>query len=313
MRVLVTGAAGFIGSHLCEELHYQGIDVIGLDCFLTDSYSSLVKRKNWAKLDARPGISLIEADLREQVPAAALDGVDVVVNEAGMPGLMKSWSDFDLYSGCNINALSNLISGMLEMGDCHLIQISTSSVYGSVATGDESTPTNPESPYGVTKLAAEELVQAYHRVFGLDFTILRYFSVYGPRQRPDMAYNKIIDAALTGTPIDVFGDGEQSRSNTYVEDCVRATVEAVKRCPSQTVMNIAGGERHSLNTAIELIESSVGRSVNVVYKPARPGDQQHTGGDIKKAQSLLDYVPTVGLKDGIRRQVQWQREQLGMS
>jgi nucleoside-diphosphate-sugar epimerase len=306
MTVLVTGAAGFIGGQVCRELISRGMDVRAVDCFLPDSYSAAIKRRNWERLASLPRLEQIELDLRDPLPAMLMDGVTSVVNEAAMPGLMKSWTDFRLYIRCNVELVENLASACVSSGVPHLIQISTSSVYGEDARCDEAGPTNPISPYGVTKLAAEELIRAYHRTFGLPFTILRYFSVYGPGQRPDMAYHRIIKSIMRDEPIDVFGDGEQTRSNTYVDDCARATVEAVIRRPFGHTVNIAGAESNSLLRAIDFIEEALGRGAKLRFHPARPGDQRHTAGTTSLARSLLDFNPVTTLREGLAEQVRWQ-------
>ncbi len=310
MRVLVTGAAGFIGSSVCRHLVEHGCDVRAVDCFLDESYSAECKRARWATLDALPEVELIQYDLRQPIPGAIFAGVDTVVNEAGMPGLMKSWTDFELYLSCNV-AVAEALARMAVRHDVqHFVQISTSSVYGAVAQGDEDSPLLPTSPYGVTKLAAEELIRAYERTHGLQYTILRYFSVYGPGQRPDMAYYKIIDAVLNSSRLPIFGDGSQTRSNTYVEDCAAATVQTVVRQPFGEALNIAGPERHSLLTAIAWIEEAVGKPALLDFEPPRPGDQLHTGGDTRRAQSLIGFSPKTDLRTGLAEQVRWQSSSL---
>lgn len=304
--MLVTGAAGFIGSHVCQVLSDRGVEVRAVDCFLPDSYAAADKVRTWREVAVLPGVEAVEMDLRTGDVAGVVDGVDVIVNEAAMPGLMKSWSDFDLYSGCNISVVQRLARAAAASG-AHVVQASTSSVYGADAVGDESTRTAPISPYGVTKLAAEELLHAYGRGYGLGYTILRYFSVYGPRQRPDMAYRLMIDAVLRGQEIEVFGDGLQSRSNTFVLDCADATVAAVERRPQGEVINIAGAASTTLLDAVGHIEQIAGRKARLEHRPARPGDQRHTGGAIGKARRLLDWEPSVTLRDGLGEQVAWQR------
>ena len=225
MRILVTGAAGFIGSTLCERLVADGHEVRGIDAFV-GAYPEDVKRRNLAALMASPAFTFSVADLRTADLEPIVDGVEVIVNEAAVAGLAPSWADLDLYASCNLVGLGRLIEAARGAAVKRFVQVSTSSVYGIDAVGGETRPLRPASPYGVTKLAAEQLVLAHVDAFGLPATILRYFSIYGPRQRPDMAYHKFIEAMLDGRPITIFGDGEQTRSNTYVDDCVEATVRA---------------------------------------------------------------------------------------
>lgn len=272
MKIFVSGAAGFIGSNLVELLANNNFLVKAVDCFLPDSYDPAVKRRNWNELKKYPNVELIEFDLRNSLPMTMLRDVDVIVNEAAMPGLMKSWSDFTLYSSSNINLVENLARNAMRNNVSHFIQISTSSVYGANALVTEEAITQPISPYGVTKLAAEELLKTYSRTFGLNFTILRYFSVYGPRQRPDMAYHKLIRAIWEGTKFEIFGDGMQTRSNTFVEDCIDATSKSITTGPVNEVINIAGAERKTLLEAINIIEQALERDANIMYKDPRPGD-----------------------------------------
>ena len=305
MRVMVTGAAGFIGSHLCRALSARGIDVVGLDCFLDDSYDASIKRRAAAALYSSFGIDVMECDIRADLPSAAWDGIDTVVNLAAMPGLMKSWQDFDLYSNCNVGGVNRLLLQARSRGISHFVQVSTSSVYGSTATGGEGDPLNPISPYGVTKLAGERLVAAYGATFGLPYSILRYFSVYGPGQRPDMAFHIFAERILSGEPIVVYGDGRQSRSNTYVGDVVDATVSCVLGSGLMRPVNIAGGEVIELLDAIALLEEMLGSRAILEFQPARPGDQRHTNGDTTLARELLAYQPVTTVGEGLLAQAEW--------
>jgi UDP-glucuronate 4-epimerase len=306
MKILVTGAAGFIGSHLTETLSNQDYEVKAVDCFLGESYDAQLKKINWEILKGLPNVKLLELDLRTSIPKSLLSDVEVIVNLAAMPGLMKSWSNFKVYSSCNINVVENLAREAVRQKVKHFIQISTSSVYGITATGLENSPLEPISPYGVTKLAAEELIKTYNRTFNLDFTILRYFSVYGPRQRPDMAYNKIIKAIINNQEIEIYGDGSQTRTNTYISDCVNATLSTIKLLPKNETINISGEFQYSLKSAIEFIEETLNKNAKLNFKEKRPGDQQETKGNISKAKSLLNYAPKIDLKAGLEKQVQWQ-------
>lgn len=209
-HILVTGAAGFIGSHLCEALLDAGHRVRGLDCF-TDYYSRDQKEANLVLARERDGFELVDADLRTDDLGPALDGIDVVINEAVTPGLALSWDNFEQYESCNVYAVTRLIKACQEATVTRFVQASTSSVYGAQATGAEDQVTRPISPYGVTKLAAEQLLLAYNHAFSFPVVVLRYFSIYGPRQRPDMAYRIFCEKLLRDQPLEVFGDGLQSR------------------------------------------------------------------------------------------------------
>jgi UDP-glucuronate 4-epimerase len=305
MRIVVTGAAGFIGSHLCEQLLAEGHEVIGIDSF-TDYYPRPAKEANLSAVLEHPCFRFHELDLRDGPLDAALEGADAVVNEAAMAGLMRSWSDLDSYVGCNILGLQRLIEAARRAGVKRFLQASTSSVYGRDAVGDETQPTRPVSPYGVTKLAAEHLLFAQASAFEVPAIILRYFSVYGPRQRPDMAYHVFIDAVLRRAPITVFGDGQQSRSNTFVTDAVRATIDALHRATVGEIYNIGGGEEITLARAIELIADATGRQPIIRHEPARPGDQRRTVASTEKAQRAFGYAPAVVPADGLAAQVRWQ-------
>jgi UDP-glucuronate 4-epimerase len=303
MRVLVTGVAGFVGSHVAERLLADGHEVVGLDCF-TDYYPRPVKERNLANLLGAPGFEFHELDLRRDDLGPVMSGVNVVVNEAAMAGLMRSWTDLDGYASCNLLALERLIraSGAVE----RFVHISTSSVYGTDAVGDEEAPTRPVSPYGVTKLAAEKLLLAHVEVHGFPGTILRYFSIYGPRQRPDMAYHLFTEAMLDGRPIVVYGDGLQSRSNTYVSDAVAGTIAAIDGARVGQVYNIGGGEELALLDAIRIIGGELGVEPSIRHEAARPGDQRRTWADTARARADFGYQPLVAPRTGLAEQVRWQ-------
>jgi nucleoside-diphosphate-sugar epimerase len=307
-RCLVTGAAGFVGSHLCEALLARGHEVAGLDAFIP-YYPRAVKEKNIAGLRAQPRFAFHEADLRAADLAPLVAGSDVIFHLAAMPGLMKSWTDFPLYETCNIAGTQRLLEVARATRVRQFIHISTSSVYGKEATQGEDAPPQPFSPYGITKLAAEQLCRAYAANFGLPFTILRYFSVYGPRQRPDMGYHKLINDLFHGDTFTVFGDGEQTRSNTYVADAVQATILAMEKSAAALgeTFNIGGGEVVSLNRVIAMLEELTGKKAKLERQPPRPGDQRHTAANIEKARRVLGYQPATSLATGLRAQVEWQR------
>ena len=305
VRVLVTGAAGFIGSHVSEALLALDHEVIGLDAFV-DYYPREVKERNLRALKSQPRFTFAELDLRTDPLDEHMEGVDAVVNEAAMAGLMRSWSDLDLYVSCNIMGLHRLIEASRRAGVSRFVHASTSSVYGRDAVGDETQPTRPVSPYGVTKLAAEQLLGAHMANSGFPAIILRYFSVYGPRQRPDMAYNLFIDAMLAGRPITVYGDGLQSRSNTFVADCVRGTIDALTLAEIGEVYNIGGGQEITLCAAIELIAEATAANPQILYADAMPGDQMRTWADTTKARQAFGYRASVTPSVGLREQVKWQ-------
>ena len=307
-RYLVTGAAGFIGSHLCEALLARGHAVAGLDAFIP-YYPRAAKEKNLAGLRAQPQFAFHEADLRTADLAPAIAGCDAVFHLAAMPGLMKSWTDFQLYETCNISGTQRLLEAARTARIGQFIHISTSSVYGKEATQGEEALLQPFSPYGITKLAAEQLCRAYAANFGLPFTILRYFSVYGPRQRPDMGYHKLINDLARGEVFTVFGDGEQTRSNTYVGDAVAATILAAEKreVALGETFNIGGGEVVSLNRVIAMLEELTGCQAKLERQSARPGDQRHTAANTEKARRVLGYNPATSLAVGLRAQVDWQR------
>lgn len=306
INILVTGAAGFIGRHVVELAVERGHRVVAVDCFLPDSYDPGTKRASWDLLGSLPNVIRHELDLRAGVPADILEGINVVINEAAMPGLSKSWEDFDLYSSCNTLLVSNLVEASLAAGVPYFIQASTSSVYGLEAITNEDGATAPISPYGVTKLAAEHLLLAYAKTSPIEVCILRYFSVFGPGQRPDMAYHRFIRAILTDEPLEIYGDGSQSRTNTYVTDIADATITAAEVQPDTVVMNVAGGEERTLLDAISELERITGRSANCVFLDNAKGDQRRTVGDTTLAASLLGFTPTIGLSEGLADQVDWQ-------
>lgn len=303
----MTGCAGFIGSHLSEALLAAGHEVVGLDAFIP-YYPRPIKESNLALSLAHSNFRFHEVDLRTGDLRPILDGIDAVVNEAAMAGLPLSWTDLELYTSCNLLALGRLLDASVAAGVARFLQISTSSVYGSHAVGAEDMPNRPASPYGVTKLAAEHLVFAYRENFGLSASVVRYFSIYGPRQRPDMGYHRFIEAILDDQPISVFGDGEQSRSSTYVADCVRGTVEALSGAEPGGIYNLGGGAVVTVNEAIEILGAALDRVPRIEHVSPRPGDQRHTSADSSLARATFGYAPTTLPTEGLLAQARWHVE-----
>lgn len=314
MRILVTGAAGFIGSRLSERLVADGHEVVGLDAFTAvyaRPYPRAMKERNLARLRDESRFSLVEADLRDADLAPVVADVDAVIHLAAVPGNL--WDRFDEYVSVNLTGTQRLLQALRDAGELErrrFVQISTSSIYGVEALGDETTIPDPVSPYGITKLAAEQWARVFGATFGLPVVVLRYFSVYGPRQRPDAAYFLFIDALLRDQPITILGDGEQTRGNTYVDDVVEGTALALARGVPGEAYNIGGGEPISMNRALALLEEHTGRRAIRQYGPARLGDQRHTLADIAKARRDLGYSPRVDPAIGLLAQVDWQRQLL---
>jgi nucleoside-diphosphate-sugar epimerase len=304
-RILVTGAAGFIGSHVAETAAKRGYSVNAIDSFSPHLYSSELKRANWNVLSGFSSINLFEGDLcRDDVSQLVLDS-DIIVNSAAVPGLMPSWDLFSEYLDSNVLALSKILECIPNDSSKKIIQLSTSSVYGKFAVGDEKSETLPASPYGVTKLAAENLLKVVAEKKNLNFNILRLFSVYGPRQRPDMAIRIILQKLMTGETIDIYGDGTASRSNTYVSDVVDAILLASESSRKSETYNISGSEEFSLNEVLNILENVTGRKANLRFASNRPGDQSVTKGDYTKASRHLGYFPSVTLHEGLELEFEW--------
>ena len=306
MICLVTGAAGFIGSHLCERLLSLGHTVRGVDAFIP-YYPRPIKEANLSVARRSPLFHFHALDLRQDALDAVTADVEVVFHLAAMAGLTRSWTEFDLYQSCNLTATQRLLEALRGRSQLRrLIYASTSSVYGRFSSGDEALPTRPISPYGVTKLASENLCRAFAEEYGLPVVVLRYFSVYGPRQRPDMGYWRFIDALLHTRPVTVYGDGLQVRGNTFIADCVEATVRAVE-APVLETYNVGGGEAANVWEILAKLEKLIGRPAQVLREPARAGDQRHTCADTAKLMRHLGWKPQVNLEEGLSQQIAWQQ------
>jgi UDP-glucose 4-epimerase len=310
LKCIVTGAAGFIGSHLCERLLEAGHEVVGVDCFL-EYYPRSVKEKNLEGFARRAGFSFLELDLATAELSGLLEGSDWVFHQAAQAGVRASWGrDFRIYTENNVYATQRLLEAARDAGVARFVYASSSSVYGDTAERpmrEEMLP-RPVSPYGVTKLAAEHLCWLYWKNYGLPTVSLRYFTVYGPRQRPDMAFHRFLRAAHLGEEIVLYDDGEQTRDFTYVSDVVAANLAAVERGRPGGVYNIGGGSEVSLNRVLEVVAEVSGRAIRLRREPRQKGDVRHTAADVSRARADLGYLPTVGLREGLARQWEWIRE-----
>jgi UDP-glucose 4-epimerase len=304
MKTLVTGAAGFIGSHLCEDLVRRGDNVVGLDCFL-DNYDRQIKEGHLTRLTGSTRFELVEAAILDTDLSQLLNGVDRVFHLAALPGVRSSWGHtFADYLSHNVMSTQALLEACKDSSIQRFTYASSSSVYGdtNVLPMQEDASTWPYSPYGVTKLAAENMVRLYQRNFGVPTVSVRYFTVYGPRQRPDMAIQRFLEAARHGIAIQVFGDGEQRRDFTYVGDIVEGTYCAAVTGRLGAVYNIGGGSCVTLNELIALIETVSGVDLQVRHEEGKPGDVRSTEADCHLAQAALDFTPKTSLEEGIAKQ-----------
>jgi UDP-glucuronate 4-epimerase len=309
VRALVTGIAGFVGSHLGEALLARGDTVVGIDCFVP-YYDESTKRANLRAILDAPNATFVDADLRTADLNALLDGVDVVFHQAAQAGVRHSWADgFADYVGHNIVATQRLLEAARPTR-CRVVYASSSSVYGNQARYPvaETDLPRPFSPYGVTKLAAEHLCSLYADNWGVPTVALRYFTVFGPRQRPDVAIYRLCDAALFGTTFPRYGDGSQMREFTYVDDIVAGNLAAADAdVEPGTYVNLSGGAEITINELIATVEELSGGHVNVQNCPAQPGDARRNGGVIDRARELLGWEPRVSLRDGLSHQLAWHR------
>jgi UDP-glucuronate 4-epimerase len=309
-RALVTGCAGFIGSHLTESLLADGHEVAGVDCF-NDNYPAAQKLSNLARAREHDGFELHPIDLATADLPRVLDGCDVVFHLAAEPGVRSSWgSRFGRFVHNNVEATQRLLEAVRAGAGQRIVYASSSSIYGESEQlpTPEDAPPRPLSPYGVTKLAGEQLCRVYHVNHGLDTVALRFFTVYGPRQRPDMAFRRFCEAAARGGPIGLFGDGRQSRDFTYVADVVNAIRAAgcVKGAGGRAY-NVGGGDPISLNAALELLAAIAGRPLDVSRAARESGDVLHTAADVTRARAELGFAPATSLAAGLRAEFEWVR------
>lgn len=308
VHALVTGAAGFIGSHLVERLLAEGHTVTGVDCF-TDYYDPALKRANLEGARGNPRFSLIELDLAA-ADLGPLPDVAVVFHQAAQPGVRASWgAEFAVYTRHNVLGTQRLLERYRGAKLERFVYASSSSVYGDAErypTPEDLLP-RPFSPYGVTKLAAEHLALLYGRNFGLPVAALRYFTVYGPRQRPDMAFHRFCRAMLRGEPITVYGDGRQSRDFTYIDDAIQANLLAWRSAGPQAVYNVGGGSQVEVLEAIRILEEALGVKAEVRFEPRPPGDPLRTRADATRLEAALGFKPSVPVARGLAAEAAWAR------
>jgi UDP-glucose 4-epimerase len=313
MRALITGVAGFIGSTLAERLVADGVDVVGIDCF-TDYYPRAMKERNLSGLLTSRGFRFVESRIQDADLQALLADRTHVFHLAAQAGVRKSWGrDFAIYTENNIEATQILLEAATRMPSLErLVYASSSSVYGDNTPMPfrEDAMTQPVSPYGVSKLAAEQLCFLYFANFKVPTVSLRYFTVYGPRQRPDMGFHKFLRATILGEPIAVYGDGEQTRDFTFVQDIVSANIAASIRGVPGRVYNIGGGSRVSVNEVLDLIGRIAKRRPVVRVDSVQKGDMRHTYADTSLARADLAFAPTVGLEEGLTAEYQWLNESI---
>lgn len=313
MKVLVTGAAGFIGSSISERLLGDGADVRGIDMF-TDNYSVDIKRNNINILKKSAGFEFTESNILDSNLAALLDGVDVVYHQAAIPGVRDSWGKrFEDYVNNNVLATQKLLEAAKGAGLKKFVYASSSSIYGdaeSFPTSETAVP-KPMSPYGVTKLSAEHLCLLYSKNHGVPCVALRYFTVYGPRQRQDMAFHKILRAAFLGEEFLLFGDGSQTRDFTFIKDAVAANLGAAEDGVPGTAYNIGGGSRVSMNEVLDIIAKITGTELRIKKVETQKGDVRDTSADTSLARRDFGYAPAVGLEEGLSREWEWIKELYG--
>ncbi|MCB1152682.1 MAG: NAD-dependent epimerase/dehydratase family protein [Deltaproteobacteria bacterium] len=305
MRILVTGCAGFIGSSTAKNLLDAGYDVVGVDCF-TDYYARWIKERNLARVLDHPKFTFVEQDINDFDPTAHLGAGDAIVHEAAQAGVRASWgTSFSHYTHNNVSGSQALLERVKDLGLSRFVYAGSSSAYGDalrLPTLESDLP-QPISPYGVTKLAGEHLCRTYRVNFGVPCVVVRYFTVYGPHQRPDMAFHKWCKAALANERLPLFGTGEQSRDFTYIDDAVQGTVAAITAdgAVGETI-NIGGGERISVNGTLDLIAKIHGAPLNIDRTDKQKGDVQHTAADVTKAKTILGFEPKVSVADGLREE-----------
>ncbi|PTW02243.1 UDP-glucose 4-epimerase [Halanaerobium saccharolyticum] len=311
MKHLITGSAGFIGSNLAKKLLAEGEEVIGIDCF-TDYYARELKENNIKEILNNPNYTFLEKDLLKTDLKDLIKDVDYIYHQAAQAGVRSSWGeDFEIYNQNNILLTQKLLEAAKESRQLKkFVYASSSSVYGDTdqIPMTEKQRLQPVSPYGVSKLAGENLCYLYYKNFNVPTVSLRYFTVFGEGQRPDMAFHIFIKAFLQGEIINVFGDGEQSRNFTYVGDIARANILAAQNSPAGEIINVGGTNTVKLNQSLELMKQIIGSDTKIIYSKKVKGDVKHTAADISKADQLLGYSPEVTFKEALEREVNWLKK-----
>jgi UDP-glucose 4-epimerase len=311
MKALITGVAGFIGSNLAEKLLEEGYEIVGIDCF-TDYYSRDLKENNLTFFKDHENFTFLEKNILDVDLVKLLSDVDYVFHQAAQAGVRASWGKtFDIYTDCNIKATQQLLEAAKKSNIKKFVYASSSSVYGDTdqLPMKETNKLQPVSPYGVSKLAAENLCYLYWKNFGVPTISLRYFTVFGERHRPDMAFHIFIKEILNNGKITIFGDGKQSRNFTYVGDVVQANILAAESDILGEVFNVGGaGDRVTLIETIEMMEDIIGKKVDKEYKAVAKGDVKHTEADETKIRKMLGYKPEVSLSEGLEREIEWLKK-----
>jgi len=307
LKVCVTGVAGFIGSNIAEKLLAKGIEVIGVDCF-TDYYDLAFKKSHLAPIIGHEKFQFFQTDIMDFDFKSALNKGDSIIHEAAQAGVRASWGkEFEIYTRNNIHSTQFVLEQTKDIGLKKFVFAGSSSVYGDVKTfpmNEEDKP-RPVSPYGVSKLAAEHLVMLYHKNFNVPGISLRYFTVFGPGQRPDMAFHRFCKALITDTEMPVYGNGEQTRDFTFIDDIANGTIAAMESDISGEVINLGGGSRISLGECIEILESIAGKEAKIDRGGFQKGDVHHTAADISKAQKLLGFNPKITVAEGLKAEYRW--------
>jgi len=310
MRLLVTGAAGFLGSTLVDRLLERGDEVLGVDAFTTN-YDPARKRANLVGALGRRSFRFVECDLRHARLEPLLAGATHVVHLAALPGVRASWGEaFRDYAEHNVIGTQRLLEAVRAQGRVErVVAASSSSIYGAPTRfpTPEDEPPRPLSPYGVTKVATESLLRAYEASVGFSTVALRYFTISGPRQRPDMGIHQFFEAARAGTPVSIYGDGKQTRDFTFVDDAVSATIAALTHPARELAYNVGGGHSVSLSELLDAIAGVAGKPLARHHVEPQPGDPRDTSADTTRAARDLGYAPATALLDGLRRQWEWQR------